>query len=250
MSDKVKWVRLGDYIEQSDERNKVGKYQLEDVTGISNEKSLISTKADMKDVELTPYKIFKPTEFCYVTVTSRNGNKISLALNATDQTKIVSNTYIVFRSKNANELLPKYLFNKDCTNPMALNDAESFYIVLTYNNPDKLSVSSVKINGTKIDSTKFAEGSDYNQTKIRYDVEDTAPTEIREYVINNVMFINGTETTKMRWAENVENTISVSIRPQFNLTLNMMNVDYRMANENRANDERGRGTDRMYRTNG
>lgn len=110
MSDKVKWVRLGDYIEQSDERNKVGKYQLEDVTGISNEKSLISTKADMKDVELTPYKIFKPTEFCYVTVTSRNGNKISLALNATDQTKIVSNTYIVFRSKNANELLPEYLF--------------------------------------------------------------------------------------------------------------------------------------------
>ena len=132
----------------------------------------------------------------------------------------------------------EYLFNKDCTNPMALNDAESFYIVLTYNNPDKLSVSSVKINGTKIDSTKFAEGSDYNQTKIRYDVEDTAPTEIREYVINNVMFINGTETTKMRWAENVENTISVSIRPQFNLTLNMMNVDYRMANENRANDEK------------
>ena len=132
----------------------------------------------------------------------------------------------------------EYLFNQGCTNPMALNDAEKFYIVLTYDNPDKLSVSSVKINGTKIDSTKFVPGSDYSQTKIEYEIEDSAQTEIRSYVINNVMYINGTETTKMRWAENVENTVSVSVRPQFRLTLNAMNVDYRMANENRLSDEK------------
>lgn len=42
-------VPLGEYIEPSDERNSDGKYLLEDVIGISNEKSLISTKADMKD---------------------------------------------------------------------------------------------------------------------------------------------------------------------------------------------------------
>lgn len=124
----------------------------------------------------------------------------------------------------------EYLANLECTNPMALGDSEVFYVVLTYNNPDKLAVSSVKINGTKIDSSKFAAGSDYSQTKIEYAVEDTAVTEIREYVINNVMYINGAETTKMRWAENVENTVSVSVRPQFTLTLNAMNVDYRIAN--------------------
>ena len=108
--DKYPCVELGEYIEQSDERNGKEKYLLEDVIGISNEKSLIPTKADMKDVSLTPYKIFKPTEFCYVAVTSRNGGKISLALNNSAQTKIVSSSYIVFRSKDINELLPEYLF--------------------------------------------------------------------------------------------------------------------------------------------
>ena len=107
---ETKWVRLGEYIEQSDKRNSEGMYLLEDVTGISNEKSAIPTKADMKDVSLTPYKIFKPNEFCYVTVTSRNGGKISLALNNTSQTKIVSSSYVVFRSKDTDKLLPEYLF--------------------------------------------------------------------------------------------------------------------------------------------
>ena len=103
-------VPLGKYIEQSDERNSEEMYLLEDVTGISNEKSVIPTKADMKYVSLTPYKIFKPNEFCYVTVTSRNGGKISLALNNTGQAKIVSSSYVVFRSIDKGILLPEYLF--------------------------------------------------------------------------------------------------------------------------------------------
>lgn len=103
-------VSLGGYIEQSDERNGKGNYLLEDVIGISNEKSLIPTKADMKDVSLTPYKLFRSTDFCYVTVTSRNGGKISLTLNTSNQTKIVSSSYIVFRSKDAGKLLPEFLF--------------------------------------------------------------------------------------------------------------------------------------------
>lgn len=105
-----KWVRLGDYIEQSDKRNSNGIYLLDDVIGISNEKTLIPTKADMNDVSLTPYKVFNPNDFCYVTVTSRNGDKISLALNTTNKTKIVSSSYIVFHSKDVNKLLPEYLF--------------------------------------------------------------------------------------------------------------------------------------------
>lgn len=106
----TKWVRLGDYIEQSDDRNSSDTYVLDDVMGISNQKTLITTKADMKDVSLTPYKIFNPYEFCYVTVTSRNGGKISLAFNSTQKTYIVSSSYLVFRCKDINELLPEYLF--------------------------------------------------------------------------------------------------------------------------------------------
>ena len=106
----VKWVRLGDYIEPCDERNSDGLYNLDDVRGISIMKNLISTKADMKDVILTPYKLLKPSEFSYVTVTSRNGGKISLALNDTENTFIVSSSYINFRPKNNSELLSEYLY--------------------------------------------------------------------------------------------------------------------------------------------
>lgn len=108
-SGTTKWVRLGDYIEQCDERAG-DNYTLDDVVGISNLKTLIPTKADMKDVSLSPYKLFKPKEFCYVTVTSRNGDKISLAMNSSEKTHIVSSSYIVFRCIDENELLPEYLF--------------------------------------------------------------------------------------------------------------------------------------------
>lgn len=103
-------VLLGDYIEPCDERNSNGEYTLDDVRGISILKKLIPTKADMQDVSLSPYKLLKPKEFSYVTVTSRNGGKISLAINDSDETYLVSSSYEVFRSKNREELLPEYLY--------------------------------------------------------------------------------------------------------------------------------------------
>lgn len=103
-------VELGEYIEPCDERNSDGKYTLDDVRGISILKKLIPTKADMQDVSLSPYKLLKPCEFSYVTVTSRNGGKISLARNDSDKTYLVSSSYEVFRSKNTEELLPEYLY--------------------------------------------------------------------------------------------------------------------------------------------
>lgn len=102
--------RLGDYIEESDERNSAGKYTLDDVRGISNLKELIETKADMNGVSLTPYKLLKPKEFSYVSVTSRNGDKISLAMNNTENTYIVSSSYINFKVSKKDELLPEFLF--------------------------------------------------------------------------------------------------------------------------------------------
>lgn len=101
-------VPLGDYIEEVDERNKEEKYSVEDVRGVSIEKKFILTKANMEGVTLTPYKLVKPSEFCYVSVTSRNGDKISLAINSSEQTYIVSSSYEVFRCNS--ELLPEYLY--------------------------------------------------------------------------------------------------------------------------------------------
>ena len=106
----VKWVRLGDYIEQCDERNSDGKYTLDDVRGISTDKKFISTKANMDGVSLTSYKVVNPNEFAYVADTSRRGDKIALALNSTSTAVLISSIYTTFRSKDIKKLLPDYLY--------------------------------------------------------------------------------------------------------------------------------------------
>lgn len=109
-----KMVLLGDYIEQCDERNTSGEYSLETVRGISIEKKMIYTKANMDGVSLKPYKLFKPEEFCFVTITSRNGNKITLSMNYEDDTYLVSSSYVVFKIKDKSTLLPEYLYLLFC----------------------------------------------------------------------------------------------------------------------------------------
>ncbi|UQA80524.1 restriction endonuclease subunit S [Gardnerella piotii] len=102
--------KLGELIEQCDVRNDELKYTLEDVKGISIQKIFIETKADMKDVSLTPYKLVRPNNFAYVTVTSRNGEKITLAHNTTVNTYIVSSSYIVFKVNRTDLLSSDFLF--------------------------------------------------------------------------------------------------------------------------------------------
>ena len=102
--------KLGELIQLEDERNSQGLYSLDDVKGISIQKIFIETKADMQGVSLTPYILVKPDFFAYVTVTSRNGEKITLAHNTTENTYIVSSSYVVFSIKRNDLLLSDYLF--------------------------------------------------------------------------------------------------------------------------------------------
>ena len=102
--------KLGELLEQSDERNTDENYGIDDVRGISIQKKFIFTKADMTGVSLRPYKLVRPNTFAYVTVTSRNGEKITLGYNDTADTYIVSSSYIVFRVVDEAVLLPEYLF--------------------------------------------------------------------------------------------------------------------------------------------
>ena len=102
--------KLGELIEHCDDRNSDGVYSLEDVKGISIKKEFIETKADMAGVSLTPYILVRPDSFAYVTVTSRNGEKITLAHNTSNDTYIVSSSYEVFRVSRNDLLLSDYLF--------------------------------------------------------------------------------------------------------------------------------------------
>ena len=102
--------KLGSLIELCESKNEDLQYGIDDVKGISIQKIFIETKADMTDVSLKPYFLVKPDDFAYVTVTSRNGEKITLAHNTTDKTYIVSSSYVVFRVKDTEHLLSDYLF--------------------------------------------------------------------------------------------------------------------------------------------
>ena len=101
--------RIGDFIELVESKNDSLEYGIESVKGVSIEKKFIDTKADMQGVSLRPYYIVSPNEFAYVPVTSRNGGKISLAINDSSQAYICSSSYIVFRCTDVELLSPQYL---------------------------------------------------------------------------------------------------------------------------------------------
>ena len=106
----LKKYKLGELLALCDDRNTDNRYSLSDVKGISIKKEFIETKADMAGVSLAPYILVEPDSFAYVTVTSRNGEKITLAHNTSLNTYIVSSSYVVFKVKSPNLLLSDYLF--------------------------------------------------------------------------------------------------------------------------------------------
>ena len=107
---KYPMQEIGPYIEEYDERNSNEAYGLDDVRGISIEKKIIDTQANMDGVKLSPYKVFRPNTFCYVTITSRNGEKITLSLNNDNRCYIVSSSYITFRINQEDQILPRFLY--------------------------------------------------------------------------------------------------------------------------------------------
>ena len=102
--------KIGEFIEQYDKRNFKDQLKLNSVRGISTEKSFIDTKADMKGVSLTSYKVVETNTFVYVPDTSRRGDKIAIALNRGEEPVLVSSIYTTFKSKDTSKLLPEYLF--------------------------------------------------------------------------------------------------------------------------------------------
>ena len=104
----MKLSRLGNFIELVDERNN-NEFDHTALMGISINKKLIRTKATgTENLNLKNYKIVRKGYFTYCMVTSRNGNKISIAYNDTSDC-IVSSINPVFKIKNEKKLLPRYL---------------------------------------------------------------------------------------------------------------------------------------------
>ena len=104
---KEEHKKLGDYIKELDKRN--NDLKIDNLLGISVNKVFIPSRSNQETLNLSNYKVVEPRQFSYVTVTSRNGEKISIAL-LDGESGLVSSTYIVFDVINKNILLPEYLY--------------------------------------------------------------------------------------------------------------------------------------------
>lgn len=105
---KMPCEKIGKYLIECNERNDIG-LTVDNVRGIATSKEFIDTKANMNGVPLSNYKMARPNEIAYISDTSRRGDKISLAMNSSDETYLVSSISTVFRT-NKKYLLPEYLF--------------------------------------------------------------------------------------------------------------------------------------------
>ena len=97
---------LGDYIRELDNRN--SDLACSNLLGVSIKKEFMDSKSDKSTLNLASYKLVEPRQFSYVTVTSRNGEKISIALNE-NETGLVSSTYVTFEVIDEEKLIPEYL---------------------------------------------------------------------------------------------------------------------------------------------
>ena len=97
---------LGNYIRLVDERNR--NLAITKLLGVSISKKFIPSIANIVGTDLSNYKIVRTGQFAYGPVTSRNGEKISIAY-LDEEDCIISSSYTVFEVENKEELDPEYL---------------------------------------------------------------------------------------------------------------------------------------------
>ena len=103
----MEYKRLGDYIREVNVRN--SELRVTNLLGMSISKKFIPSIANTIGTDMSSYKIIKPKQFAYVPVTSRNGEKITIALLDKDSEAIISQAYTVFEITDKEKLLPEYL---------------------------------------------------------------------------------------------------------------------------------------------
>ena len=103
---KADYKVLGDYIRLVDQRNR--DLSVTNLLGVSIEKRFIPSIANIVGTDLSSYKIVRTGQFAYGPVTSRNGEKISIAYLDGDDC-IISSSYTVFEVMKKDELDSEYL---------------------------------------------------------------------------------------------------------------------------------------------
>lgn len=101
------YKRLGDYIREVDLRNR--DLAVTNLLGVSISKEFIPSIANTIGTDMSSYKVVRPNQFAYGPVTSRNGDKVSIALFHGDGCAIISQAYTIFEVQDEATLMPEYL---------------------------------------------------------------------------------------------------------------------------------------------
>jgi type I restriction enzyme S subunit len=104
---KSNYKRLGDFIQLVTGRNTaLGNIPL---MGLSIQKKFIPSIANTIGTDMSTYRVIKRNQFAYGPVTSRNGDKITIAQFVEYDEGLISQAYVPFEVKDVNELNPEYL---------------------------------------------------------------------------------------------------------------------------------------------
>ena len=100
------YKKLGEFLRLTDERN--SDLSITNLQGVSISKQFIPSIANIIGTDLSSYKIVRKGQFAYGPVTSRNGDKVSIALMESDDC-IISSSYLSFEVVDKTKLDPEYL---------------------------------------------------------------------------------------------------------------------------------------------
>lgn len=103
-------LRLGDYISQLFEKNDNEKLGIDRVRGVSNTKEIQRTKANVSMRDLSTFLVIRRNQFVFNRRTTRNGERLGLGFNDTDEELLFTNDYVAFEIRDTDVLLPEYLY--------------------------------------------------------------------------------------------------------------------------------------------
>ena len=103
----MEYKRLGDYIREVNVRNK--DLKVTNLQGVSISKQFIPSIANTIGTDMSTYKVVRPGQFAYGPVTSRNGDKVSIALYKGNEDAIISQAYTVFEVVDSEQVSSEYL---------------------------------------------------------------------------------------------------------------------------------------------
>jgi type I restriction enzyme S subunit len=104
---KANYKPIGNYVNLVGERNK----ELQDLPliGLSITKKFIPSIANTIGTDMSTYRTIYKNQFAYSAVTSRNGDKLTIALFKDLEKGLISQAYTPFEITDTNKLLPDYL---------------------------------------------------------------------------------------------------------------------------------------------